>query len=250
MRRALGYVLLGLIAYLVFMVIQFPATTLFGLLAQRVPDLTLQQAQGSILQGSAHHLRVQDVEIKSLSWRWRPLDLITGRIKYQLTAEDPVLALTGSISMDWNRRFEFHDLSGRLPLTRVISLVNRASPPLEGLLELDLATLRLDEKGLPHTVQGTVRLIRTHTTLGKPVELGDFDIELTTEDQGILGTVTDRGGPVRLTGNLTLTPDNRYRFVAEISARDNDDQHLRQTLSLLGPPGKDGTWKMDVTGTL
>jgi hypothetical protein len=75
-------------------------------------------------------------------------------------------------------------------------------------------------------------------------------MELTTGDQGIRGTVTDKGGPVRLNGNLTLTPDNRYRLVGEISARDNHNPHLRQVLSLLGPPGEDGTWKMDITGTL
>lgn len=250
MRRASGYVLLGLIAYLVFMVVQFPATTVFGLLADQVPGLTLQQAQGSILRGSAHHLRIQDIEIKSLSWRWRPLGLITGRITYQLTSEDPELALTGDIGMDWNRRLAFDDLNARLPLARALSLINGPAPPLEGILELDLATLRLDEQGFPNAAQGTVRLTQTRTTLVEPVALGDFDMALTTEDQGIRGTVTDKGGPVRLNGNLTLTLDNRYRLVGEISARDNHNQNLRQVLSLLGPPGEDGTWKMDITGTL
>lgn len=129
-------------------------------------------------------------------------------------------------------------------------MLDETSLPLDGILELNLAILRLNEKGRLHAAQGTIRLVQARSTLGQPVALGDFVIELTTRDEAILGDVTDSGGPLKVTGTLTLTPDNRYRFVGEISTRDKNNPHLQQALSLLGQPGRDGTRRIDVTGTL
>lgn len=250
MRRILGYGLLGLVAYLAFMVLQFPVTTLFGLLTQRVPSLSLQEVQGSVLQGSARDLRIQGMEFQSLSWQWRPLGLLSGKIRYQVTLEDPSLALTGDLSVNWNRQLAISDLSGHLPLGRIISMFDETSLPLDGILEPNLAILRLSEEGHLRMAQGTVRLVQTQSTLGQPVALGDFVIELTTGDEAILGVVNDNGGPLAVTGTLTLTHDNRYRFVGEIGIRDKNNPHLQQVLSLLGQPGRDGSRTIDVTGTL
>ena len=250
MKRWLGYGLLGLLAYVIFMLIQFPAANFIDLLGRYLPGLTAQEVQGSARKGTAREVRLHDTRFETLSWRFRPLALVKGRLEYRVIAEAPQLRLEGAAGVGLRRQLQIEDLSGRLPLPRAIALIGRPTLPLNGNVELNLTALHLDREGRPRAAYGTTRLLDTRTTLGRPLDLGDFSAELTTEDQTILGTIKDNGGPLELTGVLALTPDGRYRFTGQVALRDPNNQDLRQALTALGQPGADGKWQMEFTGVL
>ena len=250
MKRIVGYVLLGLCAYLVFLVLQFPVGALAHYLATYLPGLQVQHIEGSIVQGRALGLNVRGVELESLAWRWQPLSLLGGRFEYRFSIMEPQLKLQGRAGVGLDQQLRIVDLDGEVSLNKAIAMAVRAQLPVNGKVEVELAELRIGADGLPRAVYGTTRLLDARTTLGRTLNLGDFSTELTTEKQGIVGTVRDIGGPLEMIGTLTLAPNGHYRFNGQVGVRDDNNQELRQVLSLLGRVGTDGKWSIDFTGML
>jgi general secretion pathway protein N len=250
MRRLLLYGVLGLIGYGVFLLIQLPASQLVGLMSRQVPGLTIQEAQGTAIDGGARGVRWGDRELPDLSWRWRPSGLLSGRLAFRLTAAEPRVDLESIVGINPLRRVRITDLRGAAPLSRVIGLVSRAPLLIEGELELAVQELRLSPTGSPTLLEGLVRLLNVHTSLGRDIALGDFRATFVTHEETISGDVSDLGGPLAFTGNLTLTPDGRYRFTGTLSVRDNNNLDLRQALAFLGRPDANGRWPLDFSGEL
>jgi general secretion pathway protein N len=110
--------------------------------------------------------------------------------------------------------------------------------------------LCLDPTGVPNTAWGTLQLSETRTSIGRAFALGDFYATFTTADKIIRGEIKDTGGPLDLTGTLTHDPDGRYGFSGELGVRDESNAELRQILGILGQPGTDGKWPLELTGSL
>ena len=53
MKRFLGYGLLGLLAFLLFLLLRAPAGLVVGLFDERLPGLNVQAVDGTVLKGSA-----------------------------------------------------------------------------------------------------------------------------------------------------------------------------------------------------
>lgn len=247
--RVLGYTLLGVAAYGFFLLAQAPGTLLFGLVAEQLPGLTVRQLEGSALYGSARDVGFQSVQVENLSWHWRPLALVTGKVDYRLMLSEPQLHVEGTIGADLNRRIYVNDLNGRLPVAKLAELMGPASLAMTGHLELDVALLRLGKHGLPQAAQGTVRLLDARSSFPR-LEFGNFGMTLTTEQETIVGLIKDEGGPLEFTGTLTLSPEGRYRFNAQIGVRRKTNRELQGILSLLGRPDSDGKWRINLSGTL
>ncbi len=250
MKAALGYGVLILAAWVVFMVLLFPAPALLGLAAQRLPALQVRAVEGSALDGRVEDVRLNGLNLASLDWHFDPKALLKGRLGLRLTAREPQLDLNAGVSVGLNRDLEVGDLQGRLSLPRATTLFRLPPLPLDGELELDLAQLRVDAQRRPLAARGAARLLNARTTLGRSLELGSFRVELTTVESGILGTVGDEGGPLALTGTVTLNPDGDYHFQGEVGTRNGANPQLRQALGILGRPDARGNWRIDYSGRL
>jgi hypothetical protein len=249
-KRLLGYLLFGLVAFAVSLLLQVPASALTDLVAHRLPGFSVDSVQGSALSGTAQGVRFQQVRLHNVTWRLRFWPLLLGRLEFGVTISEPELQLTGVVGTALDRELRVTALTGQLPLPRAIQLAGRPPPPLNGRLELDQLELGLDPRGHPRRAHGRVHLRDAHTSFGRRLALGDFSIELDTREATIQAAVKDNGGPLSLTGNLTLAPDGRYRFSGQAAVRDGADRDLLQALGLLGRPGSDGKWNLTFDGTL
>jgi hypothetical protein len=248
MRRLLGYGLLGLLAYAVFMLVLCPADIMMERVAQRLPGFSVQNAQGSAVQGTARGMRLHTLQLESISWRLHFPALLTGHIEYHVTLVEPDLQLSGSIGMGLDRQWRIAALNGSLPLSKAIALAGYSTPLLSGTLKLAPLELRLDPAGHLQQAQGLLRLRNVQTRLGKPVPLGDFNIELQTRNTRMVAAIQDQGGPLQFTGALTLDPDGRYFFTGQAAIRDGKNWELYQVLGSLGQPGGEGKWTFNFAG--
>ncbi len=251
MKRILSYSLLGLVAFLLFLLLLAPATLLTNQIGARLAGFSVQEVEGTATDGSMLGVRWHGARIERLTWRWRPLALFAGRVEFSLKVDDPEVKLTGNAAIELNRRIGFRDLAGRLPLSRLGNLAGSAKPPLEGMAELNLRELDLNAAGRPLTARGVVRLSNLRTTLGQPLNLGDYVVQLDSANaEGVRGNIKDDNAPLALEGTMSVLPDGRYRINGQAAIRDAGNQALRQAMSLLGPPGGDGRWALNFSGVL
>lgn len=252
MKRVLRYGLLGLLAFLLSLLLLAPASMITGLLAERLPGFSVQTVEGLASEGSARGVHWRGARIERLNWNWQALALLTGWLELRLGIDDPEIKLIGNAAINPGRRLRFRDLSGRLPLGRLGALAGYTKLPLQGVVEFNLRDLYLNAAGQPQTANGVVYLLNARTTLGQPLNLGDFIVQLTPANpEGIQGAVKDKDdGPLALDGTLNLLPDGRYRFTGQAAVRDAGNPALRQAMSLLGPPGGDGRWALNFSGVL
>lgn len=251
MKRILRYGLLGVLAFLLSLLLLAPATLVTDQIAGRLPGFSVQTVEGLATEGSVRGIQWRGVRIERLRWNWRALALLTGWLEFQLVAEDPEIELNAKVAVNPARRLRLRDASGQLLLARLSALAGAAKLPLQGVLKFNLRELSLNAAGRPQTADGVVHLLDARTTLGQPLNLGDFTVQLTpATPEGIQGAVRDNGGPLALEGTLNLLPDGRYRFTGQAAVRDTGNPALRQAINLLGPPGGDGRWALNYSGVL
>ncbi|MCZ6888128.1 MAG: type II secretion system protein N [Gammaproteobacteria bacterium] len=97
MKTTIRYVLIGLLAFVIFAIVWAPATLVRTVLAD-VPDVTLSEINGTLWDGSAR-----------LSYRSYPI----GRIEWTFT---PGSLLGLAAGFDWSLRADAHELSGHAAL--------------------------------------------------------------------------------------------------------------------------------------
>ena len=249
--KTFRYGLLGLGAFLLFLLLLAPASLITDQISARLPGFTAQTVEGTATDGIMQGLQWRGARIEKLGWDWRPLALATGRLGFRLDADDPDFKLTGDAAIGWDRQWRFQDLAGRALLDKLYALAGQPKLPLQGVVELNVQELRLNAAGRPTTANGVAHLRNLRTTLGQPLTLGDFVVEATPADpSGIQGKIQDDNGPLTLAGTFSLLPDGRYRFSGQAAVRDAGNQALRQALNLLGSPDDKGRWTLNFSGIL
>jgi hypothetical protein len=251
MKRILGYGLLGALTFVLSLLWLAPATLVTDRIVERLPGFSVQTVEGRATEGSARGVQWRGVRLDRLHWNWWAPALWTGWLEFRLDADDPEIKLSGKVAVNPDRRLRVRDASGRLPLAQASALAGQSGLPLQGVVEFNLRELSLTAAGRPQTADGVIHLLDTRITLGQPLNLGAFTVQLTpASPEGIQGAVQDQGGPLALEGTLNLLPDGHYRFAGRAAVRDDDNPALRQAMNLLGPPGGDGRWVLNLAGVL
>lgn len=251
MKSILGYVVLGVASFLLFLALLAPATLRADQFSQRLSGFSARAVEGSAARGTLLGVNWHGARIERLQWRWRPLALLAGRLEFKLKTADPELQLAGNAAFGPNRQLQLRALSGRLPVGWLSKQATAGKLPLDGVAEVDLPALELNAAGRPLAAQGTVQLLNLQASLGQPLKLGDYRLRLETKgSDGISGHVKDASAPLAVDAALSVAPDGRYRLNGHVALRETGNAALRQALSLLGPPGGDGRWALNFSGAL
>lgn len=251
MKNILLYSLLGLLAFLLFLLLLAPANLVIEQFAKRLPGFSVYTVEGTATDGSVQGVSWRGVRIDRLQWDWRPLALLTGWLEFYVNIDDPEMRLAGKAAIDVGQHIRFQDLTGRLLFTELTVLTGQPKLPLQGAMEFDLPDLHLNWAGQPLSASGMIHVIDLRITLGRLLALGDFTAQMNSADpEGIQGVIEDSNGPLMLKGTFSLLPDGRYRFNGQAAVRDASNRVLRQAMNLLGPPDGDGQWVLSFSGVL
>jgi len=88
-KRAWPLLVIGAVAYLLILVVTFPAVRLVPLLERQVAGLSLHAVSGSVFSGQAAQLVYQGLDYGHLNWEFRPAGLLLGRVEFHLELSDP-----------------------------------------------------------------------------------------------------------------------------------------------------------------
>ncbi len=249
MKRWLGWATLAVVSLLAAALVQLPASIAQRLLAHGLPALQLQQVTGSAWQGSAGQAVWQGNALGPLTWKLSGASLLLLRPKLALTLNGSVVSGQAVITRLVDGSIRVDQAQLRMPGAWLQLIVNQPQLGLRGDLELDIEQARIDPQGWLVALDGNAWW-RSAAISGAGVSvLGDLSLHWQTTGEGqILGTLSDAGGPLALSGQVTVA-NRAYRVRASLAARDGNVQ-LRQALGFLGQVDSSGTVRMEIFGPL
>lgn len=236
---------LGIATFVVGTILLFPARVAYQLF---VPDpVKLSDITGSIWNGKASAGTVSGIYFTNLNWSFKPLSLLAGK----LAADTSVNAAGGQISVG-----VAVSLSGSIALTDVIASLSLAAlhPALranriEGTVNIQLQKLIL-ENGWPVEASGNIGIGNLVAAAAGPDPLGNFRVEFTTGDNGVVGLVEDVGAVFDVSGTLQLLDDRSYSLVGDVAPNNDTPASLNRNLRFLGTPDQNGQRQFRFEGSL
>ena len=116
MKRWWHYLLLGIVALLLFMVARFPASVAYGMVAQSLP-VKLAGLHDTVWDGGALQLQYRDKLVANTFWRVSPWSLLLGDLEADILLLNIDADLEARVVMPLGGgEIELSEIKGRLPL--------------------------------------------------------------------------------------------------------------------------------------
>lgn len=239
--------LLGIVAYLVFLLAGLPAAYMSHWASSHFGDLQLSGVSGSLFTGQADDVRFGRTDFGVVQWDfdwWAPF---TGTLGYRFHAHAEDHDLQGRVD-DGLGGVHLHDLRGRMPVTALDVWLPLPTNSLDGSLILDLRQLRL-KAGRLQSAEGQVELDDAVMNWPTHYILGSFRMNLSpAEAGGVDAGIADLASPLKLQASLSLTPEGQYQLKGVLAARNLGDAAARTLLANLGRPDSTGQYPFDFKG--
>lgn len=242
--RIARYAVLGIAAYLVFLLASAPASVAVAKL--RIEGLELHDVRGSIWSGAARavvRVPASSIPLDEVRWRFAPARLLAGRISYDVQAGASNLNAAAEIARGF-RGVEIRNLGA----TSDASLLGSLAPLLatwrpQGQMKLEAALLSWDER----EVRGDARAEWRGAVLSFPDAraLGTYVATLKGDGGPAKLTLATPEGTLRLAGEGSFSPPGRFSLRGEARAEPAAAAQLEPLLNLLGPPRADGARSFD-----
>lgn len=213
----------------------FPARVAYDWFA---PDpIHLSGIDGSLWHGYAAAGVANGVYFTKLRWAFKPLALITGQVAFKISADTSAGNVSTSVAIGMGGQLSMSNLRARLSLDTLHPALHENR--IGGVLNIQLQSLVLQD-GWPSKARGSIGLGNLFAGAMGPASLGNFQVEFTTDVDGIIGTLTDTGAIFDVTGTIQLSNDRTYSLVGFVAENSQTPAAIKQNLRLLGSPDQNG----------
>lgn len=251
-KKTIRYILVGSLAYFVFMLAIIPAATVFAYwkdtLGAKVP-FHAQHWSGSVWSGKATEVMIGTKQIKSFSWQFHPFKLFMGSLELGLEIEVKDGYLKGVAGRRLMGTRYINDIEAWIPMSEIAVMANLQTFMPAGALNVNLQQLEFSQQALSRAI-GDIEWNSAEITLLNKMALGDIQLKFDPADDGIKAVLSDQGGPLQIDGLLTVSSKGTYAFTGALGLRDTQRIDLKNALRSLGRPGKDGKYKVTRSGEL
>ncbi len=248
MIRSVGYILLGLLAYGVFLVATVPAGQAFALFQPQLPQVRAAGLSGTAWSGEAAVLQIAGKNLERVDWRIKPWSALFGELEIDVALDDADLSGHATLGLKPDGAVRLSNVDLRLAASEFSDLFN-TPVGLGGQFELQLQRAEFMGQKI-QSAEGVVRWRRAAVTVPLVQPLGEFTARLSTTEGGIKARIKDDGGPLQLDGTAVLTPAGAYSFNGSVAVRDPQQQMLVQGVRALGRPAADGRVALQYSGSL
>ncbi len=247
------WLIVGLVAYLLFLLANIPASTLAKQLATR--GVQTSGSSGSIWHGQFTGLRAGVLNLGDIEWRWRFLPLLTGKLAADFDMKQSNGYAQGRAAMALSGKLQFTNLSASLPLQ---SLLGNGGLPggWVGTAQIRFDELSLDNNW-PVSAQGTLDVVDLTGPVSAPNNIGAYRLSFpaaggaaNTAANTLTGDLKDLdGAALSVVGQLTLNNDRNYLLETQVAARANAPAGLAQNMQILGTPDAQGRRPFSLSGS-
>ncbi len=248
MKSKIGYALLFFGVFLLSVLVMTPATYVASILEKKVDGLTLYGVEGTLWSGDMQALEIEGTVLENIEWSLSPLALLFGNAQLHMRSRSDELQGSGVVEIGLlNHEIILRDTTVKLPVEAYAPQLGLADFDLTGELELNLDQLKYQE-GVIYDLSGL--LVWHQAGISGALVLGTLQAEFTQQDGALEAVLSDREGPVKLEGELSLQSSGHYQFKSRLGARDESDLGLKQTLRLIGRTIDENRVEVKATGSV
>lgn len=244
-------IVIGVIIYLVFLLVYLPANWLVSI-APLPNNVAISGAEGTLWQGQASLVTIDQRQIEQVSWQLSPWGLLVGKADIDFKIGNRATPVSGKGSISWsfsglranNIRFDLPDSF----------LLAGARLPFQTQIDGDVSLMvEILEQGKPWCEQLSGKLFLNNTNVKNQYgvyPLGNISLGLSCLD-GQLKIATDETQNVLgLTGSAILGESNLVKVSAKIKPTDAQPRDLREALSFLGRQDSQGYYPINYQGVV
>ncbi|MFV2055375.1 MAG: type II secretion system protein N [Thiohalomonadales bacterium] len=237
------YIIIGVSFYFIFLLVTFPAGIVYAYWKEYFGQdvaLNVSGFEGSIWSGRASSAVYANQKLQPIKWSVQPLNLILGQIA--LNWEFSIVDGYGKGQAGYSllSGYFVKDLDAWLPVETITPLLkNAAALKPGGKLSIKMDELYSDGNNIT-AASGSLEWHDAEISLLKKMSLGNYHLDIVQADDLISGTVKDKGGPIDLQTDFSLTPAGDYEVNGLISLRDKERKDLRQALNSIGKANREG----------
>ncbi len=205
--------------------------------------------EGTLWQGSAGQVRVEGYDLGTVRWRLSAGHLLTGAVRVDWVLSGREIEASGQLGRGlFGGDATLSNVRGTGPATWLQVILQEPFFRLQGDIDLDLEQARFDADGFLVGLIGrcTWSDAAVDGTVSTP--LGDLMVEFAPAGDGIVGQLSDGGGPLALEGTVTLGA-REYAVDARLAPR-HESVALQQALQVMGPVDGQGRTRLGITGPL
>ena len=252
MKRAWGYIGLGVCAYLVFVVALLPVERVYAWLKPSLGGTVLYDVKGSFWNGKAAAARVNGKLYRAVNWTMLPWSVVFGRLDAKVRFDNGDNWAKGQVGLTLGKKLRFADVTASMPAAEVRAMFPKILFDMGGTLALTLTKAEYDPQSRQlDDVNGELRWVDAALGSSKDMTLGTFKVALSSAANGVTGKLSDDGkGPLSAEGTLLLKPDNTYQVSGNLAARDASRSDLILVLRGIGQPDAQGRVKLAFNGSL
>jgi general secretion pathway protein N len=242
-NRAL--VTIAVILFVLTVLVRAPAR---WLLAASPRSIACQEPSGSMWSGACSRLQAPGVALADVSWRLHPLSLALGRLELELRSADPRAPARALLSLRAGGRLDLRDLRAELPVDA--GFLPLFPPGWSGQVQLALDAVELDHGRLA-ALRGTA-VARSLAQQRPAMPFGSYELRFDGAlgaGGAIVGALRDLGGPLAVSGTLTIRNGHEYELTGLAAARPEATAELAKAVEFLGPADAQGRRTYSVAGS-
>ncbi len=239
MMRRIALIALGLVVFLVTLAVTVPAPQAYRLVSGQLP-LTAWGLHGTLWDGEAAVVMVDDIRIDQLRWRLDTSALWQGRIAYHVSGNIADGDFSGHLATRTGQRIQLADVRANIGADSLVRMVGTGDYPatLGGAVDAYIREAEIQGQR-PTWIEGVVNWDNASVSAyGESVELGSFGVRLDTGPDGELrGDIsTTREGPLRISGDAELLLDGTMTGRSTVVTTEHAGENLLQGMMALGIP--------------
>jgi hypothetical protein len=242
MRRGISVGVAAAAAFVLFLIIRFPAQWAAGVLPRGVSCSALA---GTLWSGTCDGLVVNGATIGNVGWAFHPVRLLAGKLSVNLSLSQPPGAARGRIERSITGTIRAENVHADLPLDR--SMLGALPPGVRGTVQADLASLQLRGRRI-EAIRGQIDVRGLTDEQG--TAMGDYRLSFPGgPGEEPVGRLSDLGGPLSVQGTVRLTHQPGYLVEGTVAARASATPDMIKQLSYLGTPDAEGRRPFSFEGT-
>lgn len=250
-KTGLGFIGLGVGAYLCFMIASFPATVAYKHIikpADRGRVLNLQGLSGTLWAGTSAQTRIANISLGKLHWDMQLLRLFTGKLALDVIIENSNSRLEGELAAGFDKQIQLDNFRGSLPVQTFMPLFYGMPFAMSGDVKADIAHAEITP-GKKLVVDGKVTWRNAALTAPQPQEFGDLFMVFRPQPDGSKILLSDQGGPLSIEGTVQVKNSGEYK-VNVLLGTNGKNENLHNALKLMGRTNPKGKIQISRTGRL